>query len=205
MLTVGLTGGIGSGKSEVARRLVARGAVLIDADVLAREVVEPGAPGLAAVLAEFGSEVLGPDGSLDRSTLAARVFTHAAARDRLNAIVHPLVRARTAELTAAAPPDAIVVNDVPLLVETGLARSYDVVVVVEAPLSQRLARLAERGLSEPDARRRMDAQATDDERRAVADVVVDNAGGLAALDAAVDQLWQRLVGRSRSGRPSGGG
>lgn len=204
MLTVGLTGGIGSGKSEVARRLVDRGAVLIDADALAREVVEPGAPGFAAVLAEFGSAVLGPDGFLDRSTLAARVFTDAAGRDRLNAVVHPLVRARTAELTAAAPPDAIVVNDVPLLVETGLAPSYDVVVVVEAPLSQRLARLAERGLSEPDARRRMDAQATDDERRAVADVVVDNAGGLAALDAAVDQLWQRLVARSRPGRPSGG-
>ena len=176
MLRIGLTGGIGSGKSTVAALLVERGAVLVDADRIAREVVAPGTPGLAAVAEAFGDDVLADDGALDRPALAAIVFADPQARARLDAIVHPLVRARAAELVAAAPADAIVVNDVPLLVETGQAGSYDLVVVVEAELETRVARLVRRGLTVDDARARIAAQATDEQRRAVADVVLDNSG-----------------------------
>ena len=194
MLKVGLTGGIGSGKSEVTRRLAAHGALVVDADTVAREVVAPGSSGLAAVVAEFGRDVLGADGSLDRGRLAALVFTDDSARRRLNAVVHPLVRAETARRFAAAPADAVVVNDVPLLVEAGLAPAYDVVVVVEAPAELRLARLAARGLTEPDARARMAAQASDEDRRAVADHVIVNDGSLADLDRRVRRLWRALTG-----------
>jgi dephospho-CoA kinase len=195
VLRVGLTGGIGSGKSTVARRLVEHGAMLVDSDVLAREVVGPGTDGLAAVVEEFGGRVLGADGRLDRPALASIVFGDEAARTRLNRIVHPRVRARSEELIAAAPADAVVVQDVPLLVEGGMAPAFPLVVVVHSNAEVRVRRLvAERGMPERDARARIAAQADDDERRAVADVWLDNSGTLGELVAAVDALWRdRLV------------
>ncbi|HEV7875752.1 MAG TPA: dephospho-CoA kinase [Nocardioides sp.] len=193
MLRIGLTGGIGAGKSTVSALLAARGAVIVDADTIAREVVEPGTPGLAAVVEAFGPDVLASDGSLDRPALAAVVFADPEARARLDAIVHPLVRVRATELAAAAAPDAVVVNDVPLLVETGQAGAYDLVVVVEADLDARIARLVERGLTAEDARARMAAQATDEQRRALADVVLDNSGAPAELEAQVDRFWDERV------------
>ena len=193
VLRIGLTGGIGSGKSTVAALLAERGARVVDADRLAREVVEPGTPGLAAVVAEFGAGVLTPDGALDRPALAGLVFGDPAARARLDAVVHPLVRARAAELVAQAPADAVVVQDVPLLVETGQAGSYDLVLVVETDPEVRVARLLDRGLTEADARARIASQATDEERRAVADVVLRNDGDRAALAAQVDRFWTERV------------
>ncbi len=196
MLRVGLTGGIGSGKSEVARLLAAHGALVVDSDALAREVVAPGTPGLAAVVAEFGAEMLRPDGSLDRERLAAVVFADAAARQRLNAIVHPLVGVAAAERVAAAPPDAVVVHDVPLLVEAGMAAAFDVVVVVDAPVEAQLARLTgPRGMSRADAEARIAAQAAREERLAVADHVVRNDGTLAELAERVAALWTVLTER----------
>jgi dephospho-CoA kinase len=171
-----------------------RGAVVIDADVLSREVVEPGTDGLARIAAEFGDSVLTADGSLDRAALGRLVFSDPGARARLNAIVHPLVAARTAELMAAAPPDSVVVHDVPLLTENGLAPNYDLVLVVEAPLPARLERLAERGLAEPEARSRIAAQATDEQRRAIADEVIVNDGDLAQLDRRIADLWTDRIG-----------
>ena len=193
MLRIGLTGGIGSGKSTVAGLLAARGAQVVDADRIAREVVEPGTPGLEAVVAAFGQEVLTPEGALDRPALAAVVFADPDARRRLDGIVHPLVRARATELVAAAPPDAVVVQDVPLLVETGQAGSYDLVLVVEADLDTRVRRLVGRGLSEEDARARIAAQASDEQRRAVADVVLDNSSSVEDLEAQVDRFWAERV------------
>jgi len=191
---VGLTGGIGSGKSAVAQLLAGHGAVVVDADAIAREAVAAGTPGLAAVLAEFGDGVRGADGGLDRAALARLVFADDAARRRLNAIVHPLVGARTAELVAAAPADGVVVNDVPLLAENQLAGAYDLVLVVEAPEPARIARLArDRGMSEAQARSRIAAQASDAERRAVADLVIVNDGTLADLAARVDQVWRDRI------------
>ena len=193
MLRIGLTGGIGSGKSTVSALLAARGAVIVDADRIAREVVEPGTPGLARIVEAFGEGVLAPDGSLDRAALAAVVFAEPEARRQLDGIVHPLVRARAAELAAAAPPDAVVVNDVPLLVETGQASSYDLVLVVEADPATRVSRLVQRGLTAVDARARMEAQASDEERRAVADVVLDNSGTPEGLAEQVDRFWTERV------------
>lgn len=193
MLRVGLTGGIGAGKSAVSALLAAHGAVVIDADVLAREVVAPGTPGLAAVADAFGPGVLRPDGSLDREALGARVFGDLTARRRLEEITHPLIRAETARRVASLPPGAIVVHDVPLLVEAGLARAYDLVLVVEAPREVRLARLAARGLPRAQARVRMASQATDARRRAVADIVVDNGGTLDELRERVAEVWVRLL------------
>jgi dephospho-CoA kinase len=193
VLRIGLTGGIGSGKSTVSRLLVERGAVLVDADVLAREVVAPGTPGLAAVVEAFGPQVLAPDGSLDRPALAAVVFADPEARARLDGIVHPLVRRRAAELVAAAPADSVVVQDVPLLVETGQAAAFDLVLVVEADPETRVARLVQRGLTEDDARARIAAQASDEQRRAVADVVLDNSGTLEQLADQVDRLWAERI------------
>ena len=197
-MRIAVTGGIGSGKSSVSARLASHGAVVVDADALAREVVEPGTPGLAAVVREFGTEILNDDGTLDRAALASVVFTDTARRSALEAIVHPLVGARSAELLAAAPDDAVVVYDVPLLAESlagsgSLAHGFDVVVAVAAPVETRVRRLVDRGLSEPDARARIAAQATDDARAAIADHVLDNSGDLAALDAAVDRLWVDLT------------
>jgi dephospho-CoA kinase len=193
VLRIGLTGGIGSGKSTVSRLLAERGAVIVDADRIAREVVERGTPGLAAVVEAFGDGVLSADGALDRPALAAIVFSDPEARARLDGIVHPLVRSRSAELAAAAPPDAVLVNDVPLLVETGQAGSYDLVLVVEADEETRVARLVQRGLTAGDARARIAAQATDEQRRAVADVVLDNSGSLEDLAAQVEGFWAQRV------------
>jgi dephospho-CoA kinase len=194
VIRVGLTGGIGSGKSEVARLLARHGAVVVDADKVAREVVEPGTEGLAKVAEEFGPEVVGPDGALDRPALAALVFTDPQARARLNSIVHPLIAARTAELMAAAPPGAVLVHDVPLLAENNLAGNFDLVLVVETPPELRVRRLAEsRGMTEADARARMSVQATDAQRRAIADVVIENGGDLEELAAAVEQVWRDRI------------
>jgi dephospho-CoA kinase len=195
---IAVTGGIGSGKSSVAARLAARGAVVVDADALAREVVEPGTPGLDAVVAEFGPSVLREDGTLDRAALAAIVFHDDDRRAALEAIVHPLVGERSAQLLAQALDEAVVVYDVPLLAESmaaggALDRGFDVVVAVAAPVEVRVRRLVGRGLTEDDARARIAAQATDEERAAIADHVVDNAGDLAALDAEVDRLWTSLT------------
>ena len=197
-MNVGLTGGLGSGKSTVAALLGEHGAVIIDADVVAREVVRAGTPGFAAVVARFGPGVVGPDGELDRAALARIVFADGAALDELNAIVHPLVGSRSAELAAAVPPGAVVVHDIPLLAENGLADRFDTVVVVEADREIRLARLAERGLTRAEAEARMAAQATDEKRRAIADEIVRNDGDLDSLARQVDRLWDRLNGSARS-------
>ncbi|GAA4750547.1 hypothetical protein GCM10023328_36720 [Modestobacter marinus] len=193
MVKIGLTGGIGSGKSTVAALLAERGAVVVDADRLAREAVAPGTTGLAAIAEEFGPGVLTGDGALDRAALAAVVFADPAARARLDAIVHPRVRARAAELAAAAPPGSVVVQDVPLLVETGQAASFDLVLVVQTDPETRVARLVDRGLSAADARARIASQATDEQRRAVADVVLRNDGPPEELAAQVDRFWSEHV------------
>ncbi|MGH4027549.1 dephospho-CoA kinase [Actinomycetota bacterium Odt1-20B] len=199
MLKVGLTGGIGAGKSEVSRLLVERGAVLIDADRIAREVVEPGTPGLAAVVEAFGPDVLAADGSLDRPRLGSLVFADAEKLAALNAIVHPLVGARSAELERAAASDAVVVHDVPLLAENGLAPLYDLVVVVDARPETQLDRLVRlRGMTEEDARARMAAQATREKRLEIADVVIDNDGPLEGLGERVDAVWAELVRRAQA-------
>ncbi|HYS33825.1 MAG TPA: dephospho-CoA kinase [Streptosporangiaceae bacterium] len=198
MLRVGLTGGIGAGKSEVARRLAAQGAVLIDADAIARQVVAPGTDGLAAVVAAFGAGVLRPEGDLDRDRLGEIVFADPAELAKLNAIIHPLVGARMAELEKDAGQDAIVVHDVPLLAENYLAAGYDLVVVVDAPEHAQLDRLIRhRRMSQEQAQARMAAQASRDSRLAVADLVVDNSSSLAELDRQVGDLWAELRRRAR--------
>ncbi|MEU5429314.1 dephospho-CoA kinase [Streptomyces olivoreticuli] len=200
MLTVGLTGGIGAGKSEVSRLLASYGAVVVDSDKIAREVVEPGTPGLAAVVAEFGPEVLTAEGALDRARLGAVVFADPERLAALNAIVHPLVRARSAELSAAAASDAVVVHDVPLLAENGLAALYDLVVVIDAGTRTRLDRLVRlRGMTPDEANARMAAQATREQRLAVADFVIDNDGPLEALAPQVEKVWARLRERAAHG------
>lgn len=191
--TIALTGGIASGKTAVSDLLAERGAVIIDSDVLAREVVEPGTPALAAIAERFGPGVLRADGSLDRPGLGAVVFADAAARADLNAIVHPAVRRRARELADAAPPDAVVVQVIPLLVETGQAGAFDIVVVADAPPELQVARLMKRnGLTRADAEARLAAQATRAERLAAADVVLDNTGSHEHLRDQVDALWERL-------------
>ncbi|MET8783007.1 MULTISPECIES: dephospho-CoA kinase [unclassified Streptomyces] len=198
MLKVGLTGGIGAGKSEVSRLLVECGAVLIDADRIAREVVAPGTPGLAAIADAFGAGVLAPDGSLDRPKLGSVVFADPEKLATLNAIVHPLVGARSRELEAAAPEDAVVVHDVPLLAENALAPLYDVVIVVDASPATQLDRLVRlRGMTEEDARARMAAQATRDKRLEIADIVIDNDVDLPRLERSVRDVWVDLVHRAR--------
>ncbi|UCM87291.1 dephospho-CoA kinase [Streptomyces marincola] len=194
MLNVGLTGGIGAGKSEAVRLLAERGARVVDSDRVAREVVEPGTPGLAAVVAEFGTGVLAPDGSLDRARLGAVVFADEERRRALNAIVHPLVAERAAALRDAAPADAIVVHDVPLLAENALQDRYDAVVVVDASDATRLERLTgRRGMAEADARARMAAQADRETRLGIADFVLDNDGTIDELTEQVAVLWDRLT------------
>ncbi|MFD0559206.1 dephospho-CoA kinase [Stackebrandtia endophytica] len=194
MLTVGLTGGIGSGKSTVSGYLVEQGAVLIDSDVLAREVVAVGTEGLAEVVEAFGAEVLDTEGGLDRAELARRVFGDDAARRRLEKIIHPRVRARAVEITEGAPADAVVVQDIPLLTEVGLAPTFDLVMVVEAPRTLRRDRLVGRGMTLEAADARINAQTTDEQRRRVADVVIDNSGSLEATAVAVATVWRdRLI------------
>ncbi|HEX4470965.1 MAG TPA: dephospho-CoA kinase [Nocardioides sp.] len=197
MLRVGLTGGIGSGKSTASGRLAELGAVVIDSDVLAREVVEPGTPGLAAIRVAFGPDVITADGALDRPRLGEVVFADPERLAVLNGIVHPLVRARATAISAGAGSDAVVVQDVPLLVENNLAADFDLVVVVDAPDDDRVSRLTERrGMTTEDARARMAAQATREARLAAADMVLDNSGTPADLITQVDELWTRLRGLS---------
>ncbi|MFF6814627.1 dephospho-CoA kinase [Streptomyces sp. NPDC012403] len=199
MLKVGLTGGIGAGKSEVSRLLVECGAVLIDADRIAREVVEPGTPGLAAVVDAFGPEVLTADGRLDRPKLGSIVFADPERLAVLNSIVHPLVGARSRELEGAAAEDAVVVHDVPLLTENGLAPLYDLVIVVDASPETQLDRLVgRRGMTAEDARARMAAQATREQRREIADIVIDNDVPLDELEQRVKDVWAGLVRRARA-------
>jgi dephospho-CoA kinase len=193
MLRVGLTGGIGSGKSEVSKRLSAQGAIVIDADQIAREVVAPGTDGLAEVVAAFSPDVLEPDGTLDRPKLGDLVFADPQLLAKLNAIVHPRVGARMRELEDTAGPGAIVVHDVPLIAENQLADAYDLVVVVDVPPRIQLDRLVRlRGMSREQAQARMAAQATREQRLAVAGMVVDNSGSLAELDRQVGDLWTEL-------------
>jgi dephospho-CoA kinase len=200
---VGLTGGIGAGKSEVSRRLSAQGAVVIDADAIAREVVEPGTPGLAEVVAAFGPEVLLPDGSLDRPRLGDLIFADPDLRARLNGIVHPLVGARMRELEESAGPGSIVVHDVPLIAENNMAGAYDLVVVVDVPPRLQLDRLVRhRGLTREQARARMAAQASREQRLGIAGIVVDNSGSLAELDRQVGELWTELRRRAALAAPA---
>ncbi|HEX6450156.1 MAG TPA: dephospho-CoA kinase [Trebonia sp.] len=203
MLRVGLTGGIGSGKSEVSSRLAHHGAAVIDADQSARDVVAPGTPGLAQVVAAFGDSVLRPDGSLDRPALGKIVFSDEAALGKLNAIVHPLVHRHMTEAEERAiregGDEAVIVHDIPLLAEGGQSRSagFDLVIVVDVPPEVQLARLtAHRGMKEEDAAARMAAQATREQRLAIADVVIDNSGTLADLDKRVGEVWADLRARA---------
>jgi dephospho-CoA kinase len=191
---VALTGGIASGKSTVAALLTELGAVAVDSDQLAREVVEPGTPGLAAVTEAFGPEVLTDDGHLDRRALGSRVFGEESARRRLEGILHPLIRARAAELEAAAPDGALVVHDIPLLVETGQADSFDAVVVVDVPVETQVERMVrDRGWTREDAEARVAAQASREQRRAVATYVVDNTGTRDDLRDRVTEVVDQLV------------
>ena len=194
-MRIALTGGIGSGKSTVARLLDAKGAVVVDADAIARAIVEPGEPALAEIREAFGPDVIDPSGRLDRAALAGIVFADPDALARLNAITHPRIAARSAELIAAAPSGAVLVYDMPLLVEQGpqALDGWDAIVVVDAPDDARLERLVARGLDRDDALKRMGAQATRQERLAAADHVIDNSGDPAALERAVDGLWRSLT------------
>jgi dephospho-CoA kinase len=197
VLRVGLTGGIGAGKSEVSKRLAAYGAVLIDADLIAREVVAPGTDGLAEVVEAFGAGVVGPDGALDRVALGDIVFADSDKLERLNAIVHPRVGARMREVEEAARPGSVIVHDVPLIAENGLAGTYDLVVVVDVPPRIQLDRLVRlRGMSRDQAQARMTAQASREQRLAIATIVLDNSGSLAELDRQVGELWAELRRRA---------
>jgi len=194
---VGLTGGIASGKSSVSSILAELGAVVIDADLIAREVVARGTPGLAAVVAEFGPELLTPEGDLDRPAMGALVFGDTDARKRLEAIIHPLVHARSAELEAEAGDHAVVVHDIPLLAEVGRAGSFDEVVVVDAPADLQVARMVEdREWTREDAESRIAAQATREDRLAIATHVIDNTGTLADLRARVEEIYADLAARA---------
>jgi len=194
-MRVGLTGGVASGKSTVSAMLAELGAVVIDADLLAREVVAPGTDGLAEVVAAFGPEVIAADGALDRPAVGAIVFADAAKRRVLEGIIHPRVRARAAEIEAAAPAGAVVVHDIPLLAETGQAGSFDAVVVVDVPVATQVERMVSlRGMSREEAESRVAAQATREERLAVATHVVDNTGSLEELRARVDAVYADLAG-----------
>jgi dephospho-CoA kinase len=198
VLRVGLTGGIGAGKSEVSRRLAAQGAMVIDADAIARQVVAPGTPGLAEVVDAFGQGVLLSDGSLDRPRLGEIVFDDAELRARLNSIVHPLVGSRMRELEEAAGQGAIVVHDVPLIAENNMASGYDLVVVVDVPPRIQLDRLVRhRGMTREQAKARLAAQASRDQRLAIAGIVIDNSSSLAELDRQVGELWTELRRRAQ--------
>lgn len=201
MLRVGLTGGIGSGKSTVSERLAALGAVILDADKAARAVVEPGTPGLAQIAETFGPSVLAPDGSLDRAKLAEIVFAHESALAKLNAITHPLIRdyIQAAEDGAiqAGGDDLVLVHDIALLAEWGRAKEFDLVIVVDIPTETQVERLTrQRGMPEDQARARIAAQATRDQRRAIADIIIDNSGTKADLDRRITEVWADLKARA---------
>jgi dephospho-CoA kinase len=198
VLLVGLTGGIGSGKSTVARMLEERGAVVFDADLLAREAVEPGTPGHTAVIERFGADVLAPGGELDREALASIVFADPSARRDLEQIVHPEVRRLFAEGSEAyRDTDRIVVFSAPLLVESGMHTAFEILVVVSATVATQIERLMrQRGMSEPAIRARIDAQAPLEDKAAVADFLVDNEGTLAELESQVERLWHDLSARA---------
>ncbi|GBE67871.1 dephospho-CoA kinase [Mycobacterium sp. MFM001] len=194
MLRIGLTGGIGAGKSSVTATFEQCGGVIVDADVIAREVVEPGTEGLAALVDAFGEDILQPDGSLDRPTLAAKAFGDDESRKTLNGIVHPLVGKRRAEIIASVPDDAVVVEDIPLLVESQMAPLFPLIVVVHADAEVRVRRLVEqRGMAEDDARARIAAQADDEQRHAVADVWLDNAGTPEELAQRAREVWNDRI------------
>jgi dephospho-CoA kinase len=202
MLRVGLTGGIGSGKSTVSERLGALGAVILDADKAARAVVEPGTPGLAQIAQTFGPGVLAPDGSLDRAKLAEIVFADESALAKLNAITHPLIRdhIQAAEDAAiqAGPDDLVLVHDIALLAEWGRAKEFDLVIVVDVPTETQVERLTkQRGMPEDQARARIAAQATRDQRRAIADIIIDNSGTKADLDRRIAEVWADLEQRAK--------
>jgi dephospho-CoA kinase len=197
VLMIGLTGGIGSGKSTVAASLARRGAIVIDADAIAREVVEPGMPALARLVERFGADILAPDGSLDRPALAAKAFVSDETRKELEGITHPAIGAEFIRRVSEAPKDAIVVHDVPLLVEANRAGDYAGVIVVDAPVDVRLARLVDRGVAREDAERRMALQASDEERRKVATWWIDNAGDVDALEKQIETVWTDLQKMSR--------
>ncbi len=193
-MRVGLTGGVASGKSTVSAMLADLGAVIVDADILAREVVARGTEGLSEVVAEFGPDVLTKDGALDRSALGALVFADADRRRALEAIIHPRVRSRAAEIEAAAPPGSVVVHDIPLLAETGQADSFDAVIVVDVPTEVQLDRMVRlRGMTTEDAQARIDAQASREDRLAVATYVVDNTGTLEQLRRRVAEVYAALT------------
>lgn len=194
-MKIALTGGIGSGKSTVSRLLAEKGAIVVDADAIAREIVEPGQPALDEIRVAFGSDVIDSDGRLRRSRLAEIAFSDPDALARLNAITHPRIAARSTELLESAPADAVVVYDMPLLVEQGpqALASWDAIVVVDAPEDVRLERLVARGLDRADAERRIAAQASRQERLEAADHVIDNAGDLMSLERSVDALWTSLT------------
>ncbi len=191
-----MTGGIGSGKSEVTRLFEELGAVVVDADVLAREVVAKGTRGLDEVVRTFGPDLLGPDGELDRPAMGRRVFADPTARTQLEAIIHPRVRQRADEIERAAPDDAVVVHDIPLLVETGQADRFDAVVVVDVPEELQVRRLRGRGMDEADARSRIRAQANREDRIAVADYVIDNTGTREDLRPQVAEVFAALQKRA---------
>ena len=195
---VGLTGGIGSGKTTVARQLGDRGAYVIEADAIARDVVAAGTSGLASIVSEFGPGILTAEGDLNRAGLAGIVFSDPAKLARLDAITHPLISARTAGMFASAPPGSVIVHDVALLTELGLAGGYDFVIVVDSPDELRVSRLVDRGVDEQDARRRIAAQASREQRLAVADAVIDNSGDREHLREQVDALWPTLASRLRA-------
>jgi dephospho-CoA kinase len=194
MLRIGLTGGIGAGKSALSSAFAECGGVIVDGDVISREVVQPGTEGLASLVEAFGDDILLPDGSLDRPALAAKAFTDDAARQKLNSIVHPLVGNRRAEILASVPEDSVVVEDIPLLVEGGMAPMFPLVVVVYADVDVRLRRLIDqRGMPEEDARARIAAQATDDQRRAVADIWLENSGSPEDLTERARDVWNHRI------------
>jgi dephospho-CoA kinase len=194
MLRIGLTGGIGAGKSALSATFAQCGGVIVDGDVISREVVQPGTDGLASLVAAFGDDILQPDGSLDRAALAAKAFRDDEARQLLNSIVHPLVGKRRAEIIASVPEDSVVVEDIPLLVESGMAPMFPLVVVVHADVEVRVRRLVEqRGMPEDDARARIAAQADDDQRRAVADIWLDNSGSQGELVQRARDVWNHRI------------
>ena len=193
MLRIGLTGGIGAGKSTVSATFAECGGIIVDGDVIAREVVEPGTEGLARLVETFGEDILLPDGALNRPALAAKAFVDDEKRAKLNGIVHPLVARRREEILDAVHDDAVVVEDIPLLVETGMAPLFPLVVVVSADEETRVERLIKRGMNEADARARIKAQAPEDQRRAIADVLLDNSGTQGALVEKASDLWQNRV------------